>query len=354
MISAFEQAVIASLWRLRPVIVSIACLSLSCSSQISRRVYQFQGEALGTYYTVKIIGDEGARLAQTQQAAISDEVEQVLQDINNTMSTYAGTSELSRFNRSNSTAPQRMSPDMIKVFALAQRIGQESDGAFDITVGPLVNAWGFGPDARTSEGPPDKRLAELRECIGYRLIEVDAEAGTVRKTRPCVSCDLAAIAKGFAVDKVAERLEKLGCARFMVEVGGEVRTKGLNADGVPWRIAIEKPLVDRRAIHRVIGLTNAAMATSGDYRNFYEKDGRRLSHTIDPRTGRPVAHNLASVTVIHESCAAADAYATALMALGPEEGYRLAERLGLAALFITREPDGTLVEKTAPAFMKML
>ncbi len=239
------------------------------------------------------------------------------------------------------------------MFAMAREISEASGGAFDITVGPLVNAWGFGPENPTPDGPSDEELIALRERVDYRKVEVNVEECTIRKARPDIYCDLGAIAKGYAVDLVAVVLEDLGFTNYMVEVGGEVRAHGVNANGVPWQIGIEKPDVARRTIQRTISLVDMGMATSGDYRNYYERDGVRLSHTIDPRIGRPIAHKLASVTVLHKGCAMADGYATAFMVLGLDEGYALAENLGMAALFIVRDESGGFIEKPTPAFLKM-
>ena len=173
----------------------------------------------------------------------------------------------------------------------------------------------------------------------------------VRKTEPELYCDLSSVAKGYAVDRTAERLDELGLASYMVEVGGEVRTKGTNARGAPWQMAVRKPVAGKIAVWRVIPLSGKAMATSGDYQNFYEVDGRRISHIIDPRTGRPIDAALASVTVVHDSCMAADAWATALTVLGPEEGLRLAQLRGLAVVFIMRdEAAGGFSEFMTTAF----
>jgi len=205
-----------------------------------------------------------------------------------------------------------------------------------------VDAWGFGPEPAAA--PPDEATIErLLEDHGYTHLELDAGDLTVRKDNPRLRCDLSAIAKGYAVDRVALRVEKLGLRDFMVEIGGEVRVAGRNAEGQAWRIGVERPDGGGRP-WAAVALTDGAMATSGDYRNYYERDGVRISHTIDPRTGRPITHALASVSVIHPSCMTADALATALNVLGPGEGRELVEREGLAALFLVRTDDGGLDE----------
>jgi len=270
------------------------------------------------------------------------------------MSTYRPDSELSRFNQSTETTPFRISPETLEVFRIAQAVSEASGGAFDVTVGPLVNAWGFGPEEGRQEGPSEAELAALRERVGYRNLEIDEAALTIRKALPDIYCDLGAVAKGYAVDRVAQALDRLEIHNYMVEVGGEIRTRGSKA-GEPWRIGIEEPVTGRRAIRKVLKMPVAglAMATSGDYRNYIEIGGVRLSHTIDPRTSRPIAHGLASASVLHDTCAMADAYATALMVLGPEKGYTLAVEHGLAALFIIREAPDRFAEKATPAFKQL-
>ena len=286
----------------------------SAAGKIQR---EFSGQTMGTWYTVKAV-ELPVEADEDREATLRSAIEEQLEDVNAKMSTYRDDSEVSRFNQSESTTPFPVSDETLAVFSKAQQLAESSGGAFDITVGPLVNAWGFGPGERTLEGPGDDELAALRARVGFRNVEVGDAA--IRKLRPDVYCDLSAIAKGYAVDRVGLALGDLGCDHYMVEVGGEVRTKGLNGDGVPWRIAIEKPDPEGRAIHRVLPLSGLAMATSGDYRNYYETEGARLSHTIDPRTGRPIAHKLASVSVVHEECAMADGFATTMMVLGPEDG----------------------------------
>jgi thiamine biosynthesis lipoprotein len=290
------------------------------------------GETMGTTYTVKVV----APLDDTALKSIAAAVQSELDAVNDAMSTYRPESELSRLNASEGDAVFPLSERTRDVFRIALDVFEQTGGAFDVTVGPLVNAWGFGPE--TPAAPPgDDLLDALRMRVGSGLLVLDG-AG-VRKLRPDVYCDLSAVAKGYAVDRVAAALDAAGLARYMVEVGGEIRVRGTNAAGTPWRLGVEKPDATGRAVQEVVPLTGLAMATSGDYRNYAELGGRRLSHLIDPRTGRPVEHNLASVTVLHEECAWADAYATALMVLGPEEGMALAERLGLAVYMLVRDGE---------------
>ena len=218
-----------------------------------------------------------------------------------------------------------------------------------MTVGPLVNLWGFGPVPRGDTIPSDTEIREALQKVGYTKIHTQISPPAIKKDRPDIQIDLSAIAKGYAVDQVADYLDRSRVLDYLVEIGGELRAKGKNAEGTAWRVGIEKPVPNKRAVHQVLHLRDQAMATSGDYRNYFEKNGQRFSHTINPRTGRPITHNLASVTVINPSSMRADAMATALMVLGPEVGYELAERQKLAALFILRDSDG-FQERATPKF----
>jgi thiamine biosynthesis lipoprotein len=232
---------------------------------------------------------------------------------------------------------------------LAQSISALSDGAFDVTVGPLVNLWGFGPETQPFRIPEAQAIVDARERVGYRKLHCRPQPPALRKDQPDLYVDLSGIAKGYGVDRIADILEQAGVAAYLAEIGGELRAKGTKPGDKPWRIAIERPSADSREVYRIVPLKDAAMATSGDYRNFYEHDGRVYSHTIDPSTGRPVEHLLASVTVITEDCATADGLATALLVLGPERGVELAESLGLAAFFVSRI-NGEYTHRATSAF----
>ncbi len=305
----------------------------------------FSGATMGTVYNIKVAGN----LSQQQTEAVKSAIESALSDVDAKMSTYKSDSELSRFNAHTGTGAFTVSAETASVFELAIQISEQSGGAFDITVGPLVNAWGFGPDGTNPSPPTDEELKALSQSVGYEKIQVDTVANTIQKSHPQTSCDLSAIAKGFAVDQVAAALDSLGHRNYMVEVGGEVRTRGKGTSGA-WRIGIEQPLRTSRSLGRIVELSGKALATSGDYRNYYEVDGKRVSHTIDPRTSKPIAHSLASVSVIHETCALADAWATALMVLGPEEGYKVAEENNLAAYFLIHDKEDKFTEKETDAF----
>ena len=298
------------------------------------------GPTMGTTWQVKLPTLPERTSRDELQAAI----ERRLERVNDQMSTYRPDSELSRFNRHEGTDWFEVSADTARVVSAAQQISALTGGAFDVTVGPLVNLWDFGPDERDARVPSEEELAATRERIGYEMLEVRDDPPALRKSQPDLYVDLSAIAKGFGVDQIAVHLENLGTDSYFIEVGGEIRTRGKKPDGTPWRIGIEAPAatrLDAQAAQRVLELGGRAVATSGDYRNYWEKDGQRFSHTIDPRTGRPVGHELASVTVVSDDCMTADGWATALMVLGPEDAYNSAMKQDLAALFIVLQAGGS-------------
>ncbi len=297
---------------------------------------------MGTTYTVKV-ADAPTDLSQDQlQAAI----ERVLEKVNDQMSTYRADSELSKLNSNSSTQWIDSSADLLTVVEEALRVSRLTDGAFDITVGPLVNLWGFGPDKQENQVPTQQQITAAMSRVGYTKMSTRRSPPAIRKTRRDIYIDLSAIAKGYGVDKIAEHLESLGVHNYLVEIGGDLRAKGHNAEGTPWKIGIEKPVPEQRAVQLIIQLQDQGMATSGDYRNFFEKDGQRFSHTINPRNGMPITHNLASVTVLSPTAMGADAMATALLVMGPETGYMLAKRERLAAYFINRTADGFVDRST--------
>ncbi|WP_082674486.1 FAD:protein FMN transferase [Thiohalocapsa sp. ML1] len=290
------------------------------------------GPTMGTSWSVQLPRPP----AGVDQAALYAGITAVLEEVNARMSTYQADSELSRFNAAESTDWFPVSDELVRLVDTALAVSTLSDGAFDVTVGPLVNLWGFGPEVQADELPAQAEIDAALVRVGWTLLHTRTEPPALRKDRPDVYVDLSAIAKGHGVDRVAAVLEAAGVRDYLAEIGGELRGRGVNAEGEPWRIAVERPDPGRRAVLRVVALTDQAMATSGDYRNFFELDGRRYSHSIDPATGRPVDHQLASVTVLAERCGEADAWATALLVLGPERGRALADERGLAALFVER------------------
>jgi thiamine biosynthesis lipoprotein len=310
---------------------------------------QFSGSTMGTTYTVKARQvPEGMTAADLQT-----EVDRILVDVNQQMSTYDESSELSRFNQSQSTEWVKVSKALAQVVQRSLEISRLTDGAFDVTVGPLVNLWGFGPDLSEDQTPSDAELQAALDRVGHQQLEARLSPPALKKDRADLYVDLSAIAKGFGVDEIVQYLESQGISHYLVEIGGELRGKGLNPQDVPWRIAIEEPNPGKRAVQQVVEIVDRGIATSGDYRNFFEINGQRYSHAINPRTGQPIRHQLASVTVVNESAMEADAWATALLVLGPERGAAMAEKQNLAAFFIVINGSG-LQEKPSPQFAQYL
>ena len=270
--------------------------------------------------------------------AVQSAVEQALARVNAAMSTYRDDSEIMVVNRAPVNKTLALSEDFTRVLQAGLTIGAASGGAYDVTVGPLVRLWGFGPDGAVETAPSTEAVAQLRREIGQDALDFDTDMGTLLKRAPR-ELDFSSIAKGYAVDLAARALEELGLSDFLLEVGGEMRLSGYSPRGDRWRVAIEQPDATLRAVALAIPVTNASVATSGDYRNYFEVDGVRYSHSIDPRTGYPVRHDLVSVTVVHESAMVADGWATALVILGMPAALEVAEKQALAVYFIQRDGE---------------
>lgn len=304
------------------------------------------GRTMGTTFEVKI-----ARPAMGLDAqAVEAEINRLLDEVNRQMSTYRPDSEITGFNQSRSADWVGISRDFCYVLSVSQQVSTWSNGAFDITVGPLVNLWGFGPDKVPQRVPSEDSIRVRMALVDYRQIEVDEARVAVRKNIPDMYCDLSAVAKGFGVDKVAQYLDSVDVTRYFVEIGGEVRVKGRNAHEEFWQVGIVSPA---SGVQKVVPLNNLSMATSGDYLNYFEKDGVRYSHTIDPKTGRPITHRLASVSVIHENCTMADALATAIDVMGPDKGFEFAVAHRLSIFMLVKTDDG-FEERMTPAFEALL
>lgn len=303
------------------------------------RIVMVRGDVMGTTYTVKVVAQTREQQSDASEAALAQTVKQALDAVDQSMSTYKPDSELSKFNNGPAGQDVAISSALSEVLTIAFDVHDRSSGAFDVTVGPLVERWGFGAKGELTQVPSQADVDALRSRLGHEHLSFDAEASTVGKDAAELRVDLSAVAKGYGVDQAAAALHEAGWDNFLVEVGGEVRVSGKTEAGRAWRLAVEKPSATERAIFEVIELSNGAMATSGDYRNFTVVDGTRYSHTIDPTTGRPVTHQLASVSVVADTCAEADALATALNVLGPQRGLALAEREGLPALFLIGTPQ---------------
>lgn len=304
-----------------------------CMRDLEQETIRLEGQTMGTSYHITVIPAEMMKLDAVElQTAIDAE----LRTINQHMSTYIADSELMLLNRAPVNEWLYVSEPLRDVLEISQEVSRRSGGAFDITVGPLVNLWGFGPTHQADQKPTEEAILEAKAALGYTHLDITGHQ--VNKLLP-IQLDLSAVAKGYGVDWIAQFLDARGINRYMVEIGGELKLKGLNAKNLPWRIAIEQPDDWQGSVHKAISLTDRGMATSGDYRNYFEQEGQRFSHTIDPMTGYPITHNLASVTVIAETTAKADAWATALNVLGPEKGMALANAEKLAVYMIVKNGD---------------
>jgi len=294
---------------------------------------------MGTTYSIRIVD----RIKSDRLIIIKGVVDKKLIEINQSMSTYIPNSELSRLNKLKANQNFILSKGLSKVMRKAWDIAKLTNGAFDPTVGALVNRWGFGPNARANP-PSESEVKVLRERVGYKkLIWLDEK--TVKKVIRDLYIDLSAIAKGYGVDEVSDLLWSMGLKHTMVEIGGEIKTRGLNQKGQNWRLGIESPFKDK-GILRVAKLSNMSIASSGNYRNFYQIDGEVYSHTIDPRTGYPVKGAVLASSTISHSCMEADAWATALMVLG-QSGLELAQNRGVASLVINRVKKSTKINMSS-------
>ncbi|WP_339719370.1 FAD:protein FMN transferase [uncultured Paraglaciecola sp.] len=312
-------------------LVILALVLTSCSPAMVQETH-LTGPTMGTTYNVKFVPNK-----ELDEKQLKQQIDELLVNINQLMSTYIDDSELSQFNQWNSLEPFPMSKQTIEVLREAKRLGKMSSGLLDVTVGPLVNLWGFGPQSRPEKIPSDALIRATQKKIGLDKLTIGPTWAS--KAIPNLYLDLSTIAKGYAVDQVAELLITHNIQNFLVEIGGEMRVSGVKASGIAWRIAIEKPEAEQRAIQEIISIGDNAVATSGDYRIYYEQDGVRYSHLINPITGYPISHNMVSVTVIHPSSMTADGLATALIVMGKEKALALAEKYDIAVLMITKEKD---------------
>lgn len=294
------------------------------------------GPTMGTSWSVRIAAPAGG-----VPDKVEDSILATLASVIGQMSNWEPDSDISRFNRSVPGEWRRLPPDFLTVLRAGLDVAARSGGAFDPALGEAVEAWGFGPAAARTPAPPPR--------AGWRALEIDGDRA--RRLEPVI-LDFSGIAKGFAVDAVTARLSDMGLRHFLVEIGGELRGVGVKPDGQPWWVDLETPSGMSLPVTHV-ALCGLSVATSGDYRRYFEEDGTRFAHSIDPRAAAPVDNSVASVSVFHESAMIADAWATAVMVLGPEEGLRLAADEGLAALMVTRE-DGAPKEWMTPAFVAMV
>ncbi|MEM1361973.1 MAG: FAD:protein FMN transferase [Pseudomonadota bacterium] len=334
---------------MRTPTVLFVMLSLSaCWPEKPPEVLRLSGETMGTTYNVTVVGGPDT----LDQSAVQSAIDTGLGRVNGSMNNWNPSSEVSRFNANETTEPVEISSDFSTVMAAANQINALSDGAFDVTLAPVIELWGFGPRRPESPVPTEEEIAAALETVGQSE-KLSLDQNALSKSDPRVSINLAAIAKGYGVDAVAQEIAALGAENYLVEIGGDLVARGENAEGARWQIGIEQPDLGGAVVQQIVGVPDLGLATSGDYRNYFEQDGIRYSHIIDATTGAPVIHNTASVTVLAENAMLADGWATAFLALGSEDAMRIAQEQGLAIFAIDRS-EGGFVTVASPAFEALL
>lgn len=329
-----------------PVFLLIIVAVFYRLSVFTPELVSFSGPTMGTTYTVKFYTTEEVE----NPWDLKDDVDAVLVRVNKLMSTYDPNSELSEFNKLTAGQSLTVSEEMAYVIDKALLLSRMTGGEYDVTIGPLVNLWGFGPGKREDKVPTEAEIEAAKSRVGYQFLTLDGLRLSKEKD---IYVDLSSIAKGYGVDAVAKVLQDKGIESYLVEVGGEISSKGVKPDGSPWRVAIESPAGGHNIAERIIDVTNIALATSGDYRNYFEQNGVRYSHTISPLTGRPITHRLVSVTVVDTTTTMADGLATAITVLGPEKGYEFAQENGIAAYLLVKTDFG-FEERPSDAFKPYL
>lgn len=322
----------------------VLCVALSgCGNGDSME--SFSGPTMGSTYSIKYLRQAGL----PAPAEVRVQVEKILAEVDQQMSTYRSDSDIERFNDLPANRCQKMPAPILKLVRVAEQLSEQSEGSYDLTVEPLLNLWGFGPQAREETIPTAQALAEVRQRVGYQHLRIE---GDQLCKDAAVKVDFNSIAAGYAVDTIAAKLDAMGIHNYLAEATGELKAAGKKLEGAPWRVALEEPRDDQLVAERIIAVDGYGVSTSGDYRNYFEQDGRRYSHTFDARTGAPVSHTLASVTVIHPSALMADGLSTLLQILGPDRGWDYAEKHDIGAFFVIRADTG-FVTRTSHAFERL-
>ena len=324
-------------------LVSVSVVLAACGNGDS--LESFGGPTMGSTYSIRYVRHAGI----AEPAQVRREVEGILADVDRQMSTYRSDSDIERFNALPANSCQTLPAAVLELVRVGEQLSEQSEGAYDLTVEPLMNLWGFGPQGREEKVPDSAALAETLQRVGYRHLHIDGD-------RLCkdaaVEVDFNSIAAGYAVDTIAARLESMGIHDYLAEATGELKAKGKKLDGSSWRIALEEPRDDQQVAERIIQVDGYGVSTSGDYRNYFLQGGRRYSHTFDARSGAPVLHSLASVTVIHPSALMADGLSTLLLILGPERAWDYAEKHDIGAFFVIRADTGFVI-RTSAAFERL-
>ncbi len=319
------------------VILLAGCDNTSAPATPKAQVTVLDGKTMGTFWRVSVVGLDQNRVEELRQ-----KVQTLLDGDDQLLSTWKNDSALMRFNHSQSTTPWPVSEGMADIVTESLRIGQKTQGAMDITVGPLVNLWGFGPDKQPVKTPTQAQIDAAKARTGLEKLTVINRAGQqyLQKSIPDLYVDLSTVGEGYAADHLARLMTEEGISRYLVSVGGALVSRGMNGEGQPWRVAIQKPTDRENAVQAIVDINGHGISTSGSYRNYYELDGQRISHVIDPQTGRPITHKLVSVTVIAPTALEADGWDTGLMVLGTEKAQQVVREQGLAVYMIMKEGDG--------------
>lgn len=319
------------------VILLTGCDNASAPATPKAAVTVLEGKTMGTFWRVSVVGVDKARAEE-----LRTKVQTQLDGDDRLLSTWKNDSALMRFNHSRSTTPWPVNEAMADIITESLRIGRKTQGAMDITVGPLVNLWGFGPDKQPVSTPTQAQIDAAKARTGLDKLTVinRADRQYLQKSIPDLYVDLSTVGEGYAADHLARLMTEEGISRYLVSVGGALVSRGMNADGQPWRVAIQKPTDRENAVQAIVDINGHGISTSGSYRNYYELDGKRISHVIDPQTGRPITHKLVSVTVIAPTALEADAWDTGLMVLGTEKAQQVVREQGLAVYMIMKEGDG--------------
>lgn len=319
------------------VILLTGCDNASAPATPKAAVTVLEGKTMGTFWRVSVVGVDKSRAEE-----LRTKVQTQLDGDDRLLSTWKNDSALMRFNHSRSTTPWPVNKAMADIVTESLRIGRKTQGAMDITVGPLVNLWGFGPDKQPVSTPTQAQIDAAKARTGLDKLTVinRADRQYLQKSIPDLYVDLSTVGEGYAADHLARLMTEEGISRYLVSVGGALVSRGMNADGQPWRVAIQKPTDRENAVQAIVDINGHGISTSGSYRNYYELDGKRISHVIDPQTGRPITHKLVSVTVIAPTALEADAWDTGLMVLGTEKAQQVVREQGLAVYMIMKEGDG--------------
>ena len=319
------------------VILLTGCDNASAPATPKAAVTVLEGKTMGTFWRVSVVGVDKSRAEE-----LRTKVQTQLDGDDRLLSTWKNDSALMRFNHSRSTTPWPVNEAMADIVTESLRIGRKTQGAMDITVGPLVNLWGFGPDKQPVSTPTQAQIDAAKARTGLDKLTVinRADRQYLQKSIPDLYVDLSTVGEGYAADHLARLMTEEGISRYLVSVGGALVSRGMNADGQPWRVAIQKPTDRENAVQAIVDINGHGISTSGSYRNYYELDGKRISHVIDPQTGRPITHKLVSVTVIAPTALEADAWDTGLMVLGTEKAQQVVREQGLTVYMIMKEGDG--------------